>query len=315
MTQALRKRCRGGAGRLWRGAAAVLLAGAAIAGGVLGAGAQGQGRPAATPAFAEDFTRFDAGEDQQRPTPPHRWRTVYGYGGPLGFDNRKMSGTSVAVDRDFTGVQAGAPGPVPLGLDPFRWHRRPEGGGELTILADRTPDRLRPLLWDKPYYSGVITTRFSFAQRFGYFEVEARLPVGKGLWPAFWLLPVKGGWPAGGEIDVFEGLGEAHTIYCTVIGGQGVTHQAKVALPFDVGGGFHRYGVLWGAQEIRWFVDRRQVASAPTPPALRDGEMYMLANLAVGGAWGGQPDGHTAFPAAYVLRGVQAWSLGRGPVE
>ncbi|WP_159981785.1 MULTISPECIES: family 16 glycosylhydrolase [unclassified Novosphingobium] len=257
--------------------------------------------PLGTPSFDERFDTFDSGTDQQRPKKPHRWRTVYGYGGPRSLSNRQMSAGSFASDAHFAGMTSSGAGTMPLGLDPFLHER-----GQLTILAQRTPQSLRAMTWNKPYYGGAITTKFSFAQKYGYFEIEAKLPSGKGMWPAFWLMPLKGTWPDAGEIDIMEGLGDPHTIYCTVIAGK---HKktTRVRLGFDASAAFHRYGLLWGPSEMVWFVDRKPVASAPTPRALTTQRTYMIANLAVGGAWGGYPDKSTRFPGRYEVRRIAAW--------
>lgn len=273
-----------------------------------GAPARPAQRPA-SPSFVEDFRTFDRGTDQVRPAKPHRWRTVFGYGGALAVHNRELSGTSVAMSPEFAGVRAGEPGPRPLGLDPFV--HRP---GELTILAQKTPPAARPLLWNRPYYSGSLSTKFSFSQLFGYFEVEAKLPRGKGMWPAFWLLPVTGQWPEAGEVDVFEALGDPRAIYTTAIFGKDRKAHQRIALPFDSSADFHRYGVLWAPDKLTWYVDRKPVFAAPTPPALKKTPMFMLLSFAVGGPWGGYPDANTVFPGRYVVRRVSAWRLGEQPV-
>lgn len=253
------------------------------------------------PSFDEHFDTFDHGTDQIKPLRPHRWRTVFGYGGSASASNRQMSAGSFASDAGFAGLAAGKSGTKPLGLDPFRHDK-----GQLTIFARQTPGTLRPLVWNKPYYGGAITTKFSFAQKYGYFEIEARLPKGKGMWPAFWLMPLDGAWPEAGEIDVFEGLGDPHTIFCTVIAGRR-KEIARVSLSFDASADFHRYGVLWGPKELVWFVDRKSVARALTPEALTVSKAYMIANIAVGGAWGGYPDETTRFPGRYTMRRIRAW--------
>jgi hypothetical protein len=254
-----------------------------------------------TASFDERFERFDHGPDQARPRLPHRWRTVFGFGGATSLSNRQMSSGSFAADAQFAGIASNGPGRRPLGLDPFE-----HVPGLLTILARPMPRTLRPLAWEKPYYGGAITTKFSFAQKLGYFEMEARLPAGKGLWPAFWLMPVGGRWPDAGEIDVFEGLGDPRMIFCTVIAGQH-KRTVRVQLKFDASAGYHRYGVLWGPRKLTWFVDRKPVATAPTPAALAHRKAYMIANLAVGGAWGGYPDHTTHFPARYEIRRITVW--------
>ena len=75
--------------------------------------------------------------------------------------------------------------------------------GILRIRADNQP----AVFHGKPmqFTSGIIHSYGKHAQKFGWFEIRCRIPKGKGLWPAFWLLPQAGGWPP--EIDVFEILG------------------------------------------------------------------------------------------------------------
>ena len=91
---------------------------------------------------------------------------------------------------------------TPLGLDPFKVK-----DGVLSIVASRTPPALKPVLFNNEYISGILTTQGSFAQKYGYFEIRAKIPVGIGVWPAFWMLADDGGWPP--EIDVLEGRGAA----------------------------------------------------------------------------------------------------------
>ena len=72
--------------------------------------------------------------------------------------------------------------------------------GLLSITASRTPPALKEVLFNNEYVSGILTTQGSFAQKFGYFEIRAKIPVGQGVWPAFWMLADNGGWPP--EIDM-----------------------------------------------------------------------------------------------------------------
>lgn len=258
-----------------------------------------------TPSFIEDFKTFDQGVDQAKPAHPHRWRTVAGHGGPLDPNNRSMSGTSFGSDREFAGVSGGKVGSTPLGLDPFEL----EPGRSLTITAHRTPSDIVARTWNKPYYGGKITTKFSFSQLFGYFEIEAKLPAGKGMWPAFWLMPVEGTWPQNGELDILEGLGDPHIVFCTVISGKQPQAQKRVTLPFDASASFHRYGAAWGPKEIVWYIDGREVFRTATPADMKTTPMYIIANLAVGGAWGGYPTAETIFPGRYVIKRITAWRL------
>jgi beta-glucanase (GH16 family) len=159
-----------------------------------------------------------------------------------------------------------------------------------------------------PYCSGVLTSRTRFFQRYGYFEMRARLPHGRGLWPAFWLLPKGGGWPP--EIDVMEVLGhDPATLYASVHwkaqGNESITNKAHTA---DLSAGFHIYGLSWHPDLLRWYVDGMEVARTSTPPGL-DKPMYLLVNLAVGGkkSWPGAPDAGTVFPARMIVDYIRAY--------
>lgn len=259
------------------------------------------------PTFDERWQAFDVGQDQVRPPRPHRWRTVLGHGGALSPDNRKGSDGSIYVDPDFPGIENGRLGEKPLGLQPFVFSRN----RSVTIEARPTPDALKEKLFGKPYLSGVLTTRFSFAQRFGYFEVEAKLPVGKGLWPAFWMMPIRGQWPQNGELDIIEGLGVTNEIWCSVHSAAlpGKQSSEKIKLGFDVSTDWHTYGVGWNAGELVWYVDHKAVRRIPTPADMKTEPMYLLLNLAVGGSWGGYPDASTKFPARLDIRRVTVWQF------
>lgn len=137
---------------------------------------------------------------------------------------------------------------------------------------------------------------------FGRFEVRARLPSGRGTWPAIWMLPTEwtygdGGWPDNGEIDIMEYVGyekglvhgsvHTHTYNWTV----GTQKTAVVSVP-DAESAFHVYAIEWNNQEILFFVDERQYLRFPnegkgwqTWPF--DKAFHLIINLAVGGNWGG----------------------------
>ena len=77
------------------------------------------------------------------------------------------------------------------------------------------------------YYSGTLSTRSSWAQTYGYFEIRAKLPEGPGHWPAFWLLSAVNGWPP--EIDIFEVLGRENGMHAS----GGADNQVHLRVHFD----------------------------------------------------------------------------------
>ncbi|HYD32634.1 MAG TPA: glycoside hydrolase family 16 protein [Azospirillaceae bacterium] len=237
--------------------------------------------------FAEEFDGFDRRSETR---PQGRWDTMF-----VRFNVRRLPDNKEAqvyADPDFKGTA-----PDTLGVNPFSIK-----DGVLTVEA-APADRFRvlPYVQALPYTSGMISTERSFAQRYGYFEMRARLPVGRGLWPAFWMLSTSGRWPP--EIDVFESLGhETGKVYMTAHQPKGKMSEAKL----DVAG-WHTYGVEWTAETITWIIDGVEVKREPN----RIHEpMYLIANLAVGGegSWPGAPDPATVFPARMEIDHIRAYT-------
>jgi len=218
--------------------------------------------------------------DQRQPPMPHRWRTVYGYGGPDSEGNRALSRTTLAVDPEF----AGRGGYVPLGLQPFSIDRN-----GLTISARLANPALKDALFGRTWTSGLLTTKFSFAQKHGYFEAEMDIPTcEKGAWPAFWLLPKTLGWPLHGEIDAPEAVGDGSLYWSThsKMPNRDTATPAKTRV--GCARGWHRYGVLWRPDRIGFYLDRKLVAQKVTPADFTE-PMFLILDLAVGGAWPGEP--------------------------
>lgn len=241
-------------------------------------------------AFSDDFSSLRTVCQGGR-----RWRSTFGDGGNTGVGGRTLSGNGeleVYVDPCLAGAPAGAR------LDPF--HAGPQG---LEIVAEPAKPDLAPALGGHPFTSGLLTTQPSFSQTYGYFAMKARLPRGKGLWPAFWLLPADQSWPP--EIDVIESIGDPGVIYQTVHSKVADQPGVKVEVPNDPDG-FHVFAVEWDPHWVIWYVDGRETARKPTPPDA-DKPMYMLVNLAVGGHWPGAPDASTRFPATMDVRWVRAY--------
>lgn len=192
-----------------------------------------------------------------------------------------------------------------LGLNPFRVK-----DGVLSIVAERIPDALRETLHDFEFMSGVLTSRASLVQRYGYFEMRARMPAGKALWPAFWLLPADKSWPP--EIDIVELVGQQPELVVTTthwVGpdGKHSSSGCRTRKP-ETTTGFHTYGALWTAEHITYYFDREPIAHMKTPPGM-DRPMYMLLNMGVGGNMVGRADADTPLPASYDIDFVAAYAL------
>lgn len=185
---------------------------------------------------------------------------------------------------------------APKELDPFRFV-----DGHLEIVAQPTPAAYLERI-GKPYVSGLLTTDYRFAQKYGYFELEMEAPRGQGLWPAFWLVAQTQAEHL--EIDAFEQLGHQPGIFYVSMHAPKRNMDFHQKRAFAFGSTPHRIGVKWLPDQIIWYVDRREVAR--TEAAL-DVPMYMLANLAVGGSWPGNPSASTTFPASFKLYSLRAY--------
>jgi len=208
------------------------------------------------------------------------WPLAQYFGGPRSQLKRqtKYNGEQqIYVDPHYRGLALRG-----LGLDPFRVR-----GGVLSIIASRTPPELQAALFDNPYISGILTTQASFAQKYGYFEIRAKVPVGDGVWPAFWLLANDGGWPP--ELDVMEGRGEqpgaiAMTTHWRHPDTQKIESCEQNFTVATAPNEFHNYGALWDRDRITYFIDRKPVADIKVPVGFDD-PMYMIINLAMGAKW------------------------------
>jgi len=156
----------------------------------------------------------------------------------------------------------------------------------------------------KSYTSARMNTSGNADWTYGRFEIRAKLPYGQGLWPAIWMLPtdwVYGGWPASGEIDIMEVLGnEPNKLYGTIhYGSSPATHQQSggtYVLPQDTfAGGYHVFAIEWDTTGFRWSVDGTQYFSTLHGSPF-DRRFHMMLNVAVGGNWPGSPDAYTTFP-------------------
>ena len=180
----------------------------------------------------------------------------------------------IYVDQRYGGRST-----TPLGLNPFSVR-----DGILSIVASRTPPTLKPVLFNNEYTSGILTTQSKFSQKYGYFEIRSKIPIGIGVWPAFWMLADDGGWPP--EIDVMEGRGQrpgdlVMTTHWRIPATGRVESCGFDFQRADAATAFHDYGVLWQRDRIIYFIDRLPVSEIKVPVGFED-PMYMIVNLAMG---------------------------------
>jgi beta-glucanase (GH16 family) len=218
--------------------------------------------------------------------------------------------------RDCTNGQSGIPYRE---REQYRPSQLAVGDGTLRLIAVRKSVKPR-----FPWTSGMVTTggsfekgapRPTFAFKYGYAEIRAKLPRGHGFWPAFWLLPASGAWPP--EIDIMEWQGARPRVnFMTVHFSTPRKRDDSIGGTYDgppLCQAYHRYAVDWQPDTLTWYVDgvaRFTVTSRQIET--RGGRfprtaMYLLANLAVGG-WITPPNRHTPSPAAMSIDYVRVWS-------
>lgn len=193
--------------------------------------------------------------------------------------------------------------------------------GKLRITATNQP------LANKSYRSARLESRQAFAP--GRFEARIDLPTTQGMWPAFWLLPNGVQWPTAGEIDILENRGSQPLVVSSAYHWQTnpnvpccSQHQfvfeeystSTGGNPVNFHDGFHVYAVEWEATQLRFYVDGtlhytvNETANRP----IFETPMNIILNLAVGGDFGGDPNGTTVFPQFMDVDYVRVWQRPAG---
>ena len=181
----------------------------------------------------------------------------------------------------------------------------------------------------KEKYSGADYTSASIISKgigdwkYGKIEISAKVPTGKGTWPALWMLPTNSeyGWPASGEIDIMEYIGvEPQNLFytCHFEGTNGTGHQSSgaksstTANPFNQ---FIKFTLIWTPDKIEWYAnDRKYHQYLRTSNDIKlwpfNKEFYLILNLAYGGSWGGYGGvDDTKLPHKFLIDYVRVFQL------
>lgn len=151
--------------------------------------------------------------------------------------------------------------------------------------------------WQSGLLSSADSQSRGFTQSGGYFEVRARLPGGKGVWPAIWLGSNARPGESNPEIDILEYYGHDPSAYMATVhvwreGRSAYGKGTRVPVPeHALETGFHTYGVSIDARDVIFYLDRREVAREPSRPEYLH-PMYLMVDLGAGGGWpiDGMPD-------------------------
>lgn len=174
-------------------------------------------------------------------------------------------------------------------------------GGNLVLETARTASG--------GYTSGAVDTKGTFSMLYGKLVIRAKLGLGQGLWPGFWLRPVNGSLLP--EIDIVEVLeSQPNILYMTLhwLSANGPTHTYIAYKGPNAAQAFHTYTLVWLPDELNWYLDGKLVqhitAHVPHVP------MYLTLDAAVGSPWGGYPTPNQPMPQKVLVDYVRAYQYG-----
>jgi beta-glucanase (GH16 family) len=204
------------------------------------------------------------------------------------------------------------------------------GNGEAQYYTDRPENahledgllviEARQERYEEAYYTSA-RLKSQGLQEFQYGRIEARLkvPAGKGLWPAFWMLGSNFetvGWPDCGEIDIMEYIGREPDLIFGTLHGPGYAGASGLSKwnrqDYAIADDFHTYAIEWDEDQITWFYEgvaystytRSAVGEREWP---FDQPFFIILNLAVGGQLPGPVGLDTVFPTQYLVDYVRVF--------
>jgi hypothetical protein len=237
-----------------------------------------------------------------------------------------LAGYRLTFDEDFRGplsVSARGPGTRWIAHTPYSGDFGDAGfadpekdfpftvkDGILQIEARKVGDK-----WRSGLLCSVDPKGDGFSQKFGYFEMRAKLPKGLGTWPAFWLMgvpqlkePRDKKTIAQIEIDVVEHYGVGpNALHTTLhLWGPGYFHWAEgdTSIVTGMTDDFHTYGVLVEEDFITFFFDGVELRKDKTPEGAKV-PLYLMVDLALGGGW---PIDRTPDPSHLLVDYVRAYA-------
>jgi hypothetical protein len=167
------------------------------------------------------------------------------------------------------------------------------------------------------YTSGRINTQGKKEFTYLRVDIRAKLPEGKGLWPALWMMGANSlliGWPKCGEIDIMELLGQEPSVIHGAIHYESNGHASRTKT-FSLSSGkfstgFHIFSLVWTPNKLSWMVDKQEyfyLSRVEIPAFPFDLPQYFIFNVAVGGNWPGPPDQNTVFPQQMIVDYIKVY--------
>ncbi|MFN8375385.1 MAG: glycoside hydrolase family 16 protein [Anaerolineae bacterium] len=204
------------------------------------------------------------------------------------------------------------------------------GNGEAEYYTDRPENarvedgmlviEARQERYEESYYTSA-RLKTQGLQEFQYGRVEARLrvPAGRGLWPAFWMLGSnfqQVGWPDCGEIDIMEYIGREPDLILGTMHGPGYSGALGLSTwnrqEYDIADDFHTFAIEWDEDQITWFYDDVAYSTYTRSDVgerewVFDQPFFIILNLALGGQLSGPIGLDTVFPAQYLVDYVRVF--------
>lgn len=177
----------------------------------------------------------------------------------------------------------------------FLSQTEPNSRGALVLQARYRPGFRTPQGDRLDFISGRIDTREKVTFRYGLVSARLKIPAIEGLWPAFWTLGVSGMWPACGEIDIMEAVGEPDWVSAAVHGqnysGEAALVNKKYFLPPQRLDDWHIYAAECAPDRLSFFVDDELIYRVTRPmatffgPWAFENDKFLILNLALGGVY------------------------------
>jgi beta-glucanase (GH16 family) len=233
---------------------------------------------------------------------PLKWNYDLGVGNPPGWGNNELETYTNSRSNSLIVADAAA-----------------TDGKALAIRAQAA---------NGSYTSARIQTASTFSFTYGRLEARAKVPSGVGCWPAFWALGSDNatvGWPACGEIDVMEWVGQTPShikgsLHATgYSGGNSLNADSVLSNNASYSDAYHVFAVDWYPDQIIFSMDGtvyevRKKSDIPAGSSWPfNAPFFVILNFAVGGDWPGPPNASTVFPQDYRVDYVRVYSLPSAP--
>jgi beta-glucanase (GH16 family) len=168
------------------------------------------------------------------------------------------------------------------------------------------------------YTSARVQTKGKYDVQYGRIEARIKVPMGQGIWPAFWMLGSNidaVGWPECGEIDILEHVNNEMQVHGTIHWDNN-GHQYQGGSISTDPTQYHNYAIEWDADQLRWYLDgilyyTRNIGAAQYSEFHEP--FFFILNVAVGGNWPGSPDNTTVFPAVMEVDFIRVYEWSELP--